>query len=477
MTWSVISRNQPIGARPDSVAYRTAKFVKRHARAVATAAGVVVLIAVLVGFYTARLAAERDRAHGEAEKSAKVSELMTELLTGADPYGDRPNPTVRDVLDAGAARVQTELAGEPEVLAEMLTVIGRVYQRLEIFDKAQPMLEQALALGRGVGGPEHPRVAQTLNDLGVLMRMNGNARRLAEDAGGIARDAAAAPWREAQGHRRDALRARPLVPTGSGSAIAQKDSPATPSPCVASCLETITARPPRAGGTSGCSSGSEAISRRPSPCFVRASRSSRKALGDQHPNVSSALSNLGLVVADRGNYAEAETLFREALAVRRKAMGQSHASLAVPLNNLAYPLREQGKYDEAVAALEEALALSVRAIGEDSPTVAHYRANLSRVYLAKGDAAQAVPLLRQSLAARLRAFGEDDWRVGMTKSLLGSALTSLERYDEAERLLLDARRLLKDVPGAQGREARATVTRLQTFYRASGRPDKAAEVR
>ena len=109
--------------------------------------------------------------------------------------------------------------------------------------------------------------------------------------------------------------------------------------------------------------------------------------------------------------------------------------------------------------------------------MANYRANLARVYLAKGDAAAAEPLLRQSLAARLRAFGADDWRVGMTKSLLGSALTSLGRYDEAEALLLEARRLLKDVPGAQGREAKATVTRLHTLYEAWRRPDKAAEFR
>lgn len=84
--------------------------------------------------------------------------------------------------------------------------------------------------------------------------------------------------------------------------------------------------------------------------------------------------------------------------------------------------------------------------------------------------------MRQSLAVRLRAFGENDWRVGMTESLLGSALTSLKRFDEAEPLLVRARRILKDVPGPQGREARATVTRLRALYEAWGRPDKAAEL-
>jgi len=127
-----------------------------------------------------------------------------------------------------------------------------------------------------------------------------------------------------------------------------------------------------------------------------------------------------------------------------------------------------------VLTLEEALALATAANGDDSPAVAHYRVNLARVHLAKGDAAAAEPLLRRSLAVRLRAFGEHDWRVGVARSLLGSALTSLKRYDEAEQLLLAAKSILKDVPGPQGREARALVGHLHALYQSWGRPEKAS---
>ena len=199
---------------------------------------------------------------------------------------------------------------------------------------------------------------------------------------------------------------------------------------------------------------------------------SRRVLGANHPNVAAAQSNLGLAIGDRDDFATAEQLFREALAVDRKVMGPYNSGVANKLNNLAWVLREQGKYDEAVVALEEAIAVAERR--EDKTWAAHFRGNLARVYLAKGDAATAEPLLRQSLAVRLRAFGENDWRVGMTESLLGSALTSLKRFDEAEPLLVRAQRILKDVPGPQGREARATVTRLRALYEAWGRPDKAA---
>jgi hypothetical protein len=73
----------------------------------------VVLLGGSTAYYTARLAAERDRAQREAVKAAKVSELVTGLLTSADPYQIRTTQgeqTPRGLLDAAATQVQTELA-------------------------------------------------------------------------------------------------------------------------------------------------------------------------------------------------------------------------------------------------------------------------------------------------------------------------------------------------------------------------------
>jgi serine/threonine-protein kinase len=168
-------RHEPVIARPDTFAYRTAKFLRRRRGAVAVAAGVILVIASLVGFYTARLGSERDRARLEADKSARISELLTSLLTGADPYATHDRePTVRHILDAGAERVAKELRDQPDVKAEMMTVIGRIYQRLGLHDKAAPLLDEAAALGRASGRPT-VQLARSLNDLGVLSRERGDA--------------------------------------------------------------------------------------------------------------------------------------------------------------------------------------------------------------------------------------------------------------------------------------------------------------
>ena len=88
---------EPVSARPDTVLYRTGKFLRRRARAVAAAAGVVALVAALTAVYTVRLASERDRARVEAAKSAKMSDLLAGLITAADPYASRDRePTIRE---------------------------------------------------------------------------------------------------------------------------------------------------------------------------------------------------------------------------------------------------------------------------------------------------------------------------------------------------------------------------------------------
>lgn len=113
-------------------------------------------------------------------------------------------------------------------------------------------------------------------------------------------------------------------------------------------------------------------------------------------------------------------------------------------------------------------------VGNDHPRIAYGEIYLARVYLARRQPAAAEPLLRDALRIRRVTFPPDDWRVGVSESVLGAALTALGRYDEAETLLRHAQRVLKDVPGAQGQEAKATAARLAALDEARRRPQAAA---
>jgi DNA-directed RNA polymerase specialized sigma24 family protein len=131
-----------------------------------------------------QLAGERDRVRREARKAAQVSGFLTDLLTHADPYAaGMAEPTVRSLLDAGAARVRRDLAAQPELRRDMLALLGRIYLRRGADERALPLLEEAVALGRRTLGPSR-ELARSLTDLGVALgqraRLDAARARLAE---------------------------------------------------------------------------------------------------------------------------------------------------------------------------------------------------------------------------------------------------------------------------------------------------------
>ena len=460
--------HEPISARPDTLTYRTAKFLRRRWRGVSAAAAVILLLAVLTGFYTARLAAERNHARLEADKAAKVSDLLTGMLTAANPYAahEIKEPTVRALLDAGAERVRKELAGQPELKAQMLDAIGGIYQRLGASDKAQPFLEEAVAIGRR--GAENEALARSLKDLGVLLRERGDlpaAARMLEEAlamrrrllGREHRDVAASlvDLARVYNHQGRNDRAEPLL------------------------RESLQIRRKVLGEEHVDTSQSlndmalllweKGELKNAAAMFRQSLAIDRKLYGDEHAHVASALNNLALVTEDMGDMATAESLYRQALAMTRRRLGDKHPDVAPMLNNLSAPLRKQGKYDEAASMLEEALEIARTTVNDDHPNIASYLVNLAHVRLLQGQATAAEPLLRRAIEVRRRVYPVGDWRIGGAESLLGAVLTALRRYDEAERLLLEAQLVLKDIPGEQGQVAASNRKRLAELNEARAR--------
>ena len=474
-------RQEPILARPDSFAYRTGKFMRRNVRSLAAAAAAVLILIAVVAFYGNRLADERDRERAAAQKAAQVSEFLTGLLSNADPYeaADRREPTVRSLLDLGAARVRKDLATQPELKREMLTLWGRIYERRGAYELALPILAEAVALGRTLGGGPSRELAQSLNDLGVAQGKKAQwdrARATLEEAlsmrrkvlgeehssvavteselGRVFFDQGRLP--EAETHFRSALaiRLKVLGPTDHETATSMSD------------LGLLLR-------DKGDRAGAEALLR-------ETLELTRKSRGPKHPDVATALGNLALIVNERGDPAAAEAMFREALAIGQASMGKDHPANAQRFSNLAGALRLQGKLAEAEAMAEAALALSRPALGRDHPGVSRQEVGLARIYLEEGRPAAALALLLHVLEVQKRSYTADDWRLGITESLLGATYTRLSRFPEAEPCLLRAFELLPVETGSEGpkvREGRANLARLVALYEAWGRPEKAAPYR
>lgn len=463
--------DQPITARPDTIRYRAAKFARRHRQGIGIIAAVVAGIVTLSAFYAIQLTTERDRARVQAAKASRVSELLTSVLTSADPYRDPDSategvatPSARALLDTLANRIGNELADQPEVQAEMLTVIGRTYERLGLLEKALPLLERSLEIGRRTFQLPDARVAQTLNDLGVLQRRVSNlaaaAPLLTESlsmrraiTGEMDKDVAVTLSEygrvlrelgrldEAEKATRDALALRIKLFGDEHRETATNKSDL---------------------GILLMDRGEIAEAER---LFRENLAVTERLLGAEHPNTAASVNFVGNVLAVKGDFKEAEKLQRDALARRRRIFGATTAESAFAVTSLATTLEMQGRNEEAEALLSDAYATVTAAVGADNPRVVPMGVDLARVRIARGRAAGEEASLRQALEIRQRMYPAGHWRIAEAQALLGASLAAQHRDAEAESLMLAADRIFKAVPGRQARDREANRARLRQLRR------------
>lgn len=159
----------PVMAQPDSVKYRTSKFVSRHKWSVSLAS---VLAITLVGFSVLTawqsnvVAKERDRAQDEARKSAQTTDFMQGLFKSADPVASpRDTLRIRDFLEKGAMQIEDELTGQPELQITMLNTIGLAYHNLGRVDRAETLFSKSLGLSKMHLSDNDPSYKESLNNL------------------------------------------------------------------------------------------------------------------------------------------------------------------------------------------------------------------------------------------------------------------------------------------------------------------------
>ena len=132
-----------------------------------------------------------------------------------------------------------------------------------------------------------------------------------------------------------------------------------------------------------------------------------EGFGPQDPRLATSLNNLAVLYRTKGRYAEAESLYKRALAIDEKALGSDHPDFASDLNNLAELYRTQGKYAEAESLYKRALAIAEIALGPDHPLVATILSNLERLYYDEDRKVDAGPLLPRVVAIRGNALGRE----------------------------------------------------------------------
>ena len=132
----------------------------------------------------------------------------------------------------------------------------------------------------------------------------------------------------------------------------------------------------------------------------------RRVYGPEHPRVATGLNNLAALLQGTNRLAEAEPLYRRALAIFEKSHGPEHPNVASGLNNLAELLRATNRLAEAEPLYRRALAILAqfrRATGHVHP---YFEAGASNYFQALTDLGRSKTEIEAARKSLLEGDGQ-----------------------------------------------------------------------
>lgn len=163
----------------------------------------------------------------------------------------------------------------------------------------------------------------------------------------------------------------------------------------------------------------------------------QQRLGPAHPRFGGALKTLASIEVLRGRDSDAETHYRQALAIDEKAIGPQSAAVAGDLMNLVPLWKRAGKRQDARAAIERALEINIARFGADSAATAGTMLASANMAYETGQYADARQLADRARRTRERTFGSEhhsiaaDWtfaaRLDIAQGRLDDASASMDR--------------------------------------------------
>ena len=243
------------------------------------------------------LGQDKARAAEAAYQLGQLAECRIDYATAATYYDKAVNPQSEN--------------------PQYLNAAGLMAYTFSRYGDAELLFEQSLAITKKALGPEHPDVAESLNNLAALYRVQDLYAK-----------------------------AEPLYQ--QALVILKKDL-GPEHPDVAEGLNNL------AGLYH-----SQGLYAKAEPLYQQALAIWKRALGDEHPHVATSLNNLAGLYDAQGLYAKAEPLYQQALVILEKTLGPEHPDVATALENYAELLSHLKRNKEAADLRAQAKAARAR---------------------------------------------------------------------------------------------------------------------
>ncbi|MGA3225121.1 MAG: serine/threonine-protein kinase [Acidobacteriaceae bacterium] len=422
---------EPLEAKPDSLLYRTRRFVSRRRVALTQAAVVLLVILALVGFFTVRLARARTRALAAAARTERIQSFMLTLFDGGDREAGPSNSlSAATLVDRGVLEAR-ELNGDPQTQAALYKTLATIYQKLGKFDRAEPLLRSALALQKADRAGDVLIPADTMVSLGLLridQAQMSDGERLIRQA--LAIDQQKLPPGDPQTARTMSALGRALEERGAyNDAVAvlndtvrmQSRRPADIGDLADSLNELAEVQ-----YYLGHYDIADSLNRRTLAI-------DRQIYGTTHPRIADSLVNLGEIQHDLGHDADAEKYYREALTIKKSWYGEVHPDTATCMAAVGQSLVYQGKYDEAAPFLERALAIQEQVYGKTHPQVAIALNQVGVLELRRKRMDAALADFMRMAGINRVAYGDRHYLVGVALINVGEVYFEEHKLPEAEK--------------------------------------------
>lgn len=469
----------PVIAQKDTAGYRISKFVQRHKKGVVVSSAFLLfmIISLIAIIWQANIAAkERDKARTEAIKVETVNKFLQDMLSSVDPTEIGKDVKVYDILKKAADEVGKRFEGQPEIEAAIRKTIGRTLTNLGEFDQAKPHLDKALELNRIVYGDESNQAAASIYDIAFyyhwiadlktadslyqksisIFRKNKDAppRDLASalnDFGILKNDYA--EYESAKKYHQEALdifeknfgeKDRDVASTVNNIAITLHE------------LKEI----------------EEA-----EKYFLRSLKMNIELFGENSPEASSNYNNLGYIYIDKNDNEKAEWYFKKSLELKINHYGDKHSLVGLANMNLGGFQFRIGKIDESYEYVSRALENFKTSLNPEHIWVGMTNYWYGKVLLEKKEYIPAEKYLRNAVKIQTKNYPADHPNIITASGELGIALYHLQRYTEAEKLLLYGYEQVVKQRGADNISAVRFREFLIKVYESTYQKDKAEKLK
>ncbi|MEO0576013.1 MAG: serine/threonine-protein kinase [Pseudomonadota bacterium] len=418
---------QPVSARGRTLGYLTRKFMRRHR----VAAGIsLLLVSSAIGattYHTKTVSTERDLAQAAATRSDTMLQFLTDVFeVPADKLGT--TVTAKEILDIGAARLDTDFGDQPQIRADLGLQIADVFYKLRLDASAEEQYEAVIPIYTSMNDTQKLAYAE----LGL-----GNALRAQDDY-----PAASEHYANARAHAQMLTEIAPMeryrfvlepaylsVLEGDYEA-AQKDFEIIMAEgeqldeTASDTYQTARAHLAQLLDLRGDSALAEPLMRATIQDIINSGDTS-------NPDLPVFQFNLANMLKKLGRPDEAEPLFLESYDSYVELFGQDSPQLSTAMTNIGGFYQSTQRPAEARDWLQRAVEHARRTSGPVSFDTAYSLRKLARLENGQKNFAVAEPLFLEAIQIFSTAVGSDHPHVASSRVSYAMMLNTMERHDEA----------------------------------------------